>query len=150
MAGLEPKFILKEPNKETRTLIYLFLNWKGKRLKISTSETIIPEYWDKDNQRPTSNKKITRSFTPILQKELNILSVRLDEIDLFVNDLVLDLKRDKAVSLDTIQSKVLEFLGRIKTEEVKPISFIEYFSSIVARMEAGTYLTDKGTACPNE
>lgn len=145
MAGLEPKFILKEPNKETRTLIYLFLNWKGKRLKISTSETIIPEYWDKDNQRPTSNKKITRSFTPILQKELNILSVRLDEIDLFVNDLILDLKRDKAVSLDTIQSKVLEFLGRIKTEEVKPISFIEYFFSIVARMEAGTYLTDKGT-----
>lgn len=145
MAGLEPKFILKEPNKETRTLIYIFLNWKGKRLKISTSETIIPEYWDKDNQRPTSNKKITRSFTPILQKELNILSVRLDEIDLFVNDLILDLKRDKAVSLDTIQSKVLEFLGRIKTEEAKPISFIEYFSSIVARMEAGTYLTDKGT-----
>lgn len=95
MAGLEPKFILKEPNKKARTLIYILLNWKGKRLKVSTSETIIPEYWDKDNQRPISNKKLLRNLTPILQKELGILSIRLDEIDLFVNDLILDLKETR-------------------------------------------------------
>lgn len=145
MAGLEPKFTLKEPNKDSRTLIYLFLNWKGKRLKISTSETIKPEHWDKDSQRPISNKKILRTLSPILQKELNTLSVRLDEIDLFVNDLILDLKRDKAVSLDIIQEKVLEFLGRKAVEEVKPVGFIEYFVSLISRMENGTYLTDKGT-----
>lgn len=145
MAGLEPKFILKEPNKDSRTLIYLFLNWKGKRLKISTSETIKPEYWDKDSQRPVSNKKTLRTLSPILQKELNTLSVRLDEIDLFVNDLILDLKRDKAVSLDTIQEKVFEFLGRKIADEVKPVSFTEYFASLISRMENGTYLTDKGT-----
>lgn len=145
MAGLEPKFILKEPNKETRTLIYLFLNWKGKRLKVSTSETIIPQYWDKDTQRPISNKKLLRSFSPTVQKELNILSVRLDEIDLFIRDLILDLKRDKAISLDAIQERILDFLGRKATEEVKPISFTEYFASLISRMENGTYLTDKGT-----
>lgn len=145
MAGLEPKFILKEPNRGTHTLIYLFLNWKGKRLKISTSETIIPEYWDKDNQRPISNKKQLRTLAPILQKELSILSIKLDEIDLFVNDLILDLKRDKTVSLDTIQKRVLEFLGRKMIEEVKPVNFIEYFTSVVTRMENSTYLTDKGT-----
>lgn len=145
MAGLEPKFILKEPNRGTHTLIYLFLNWKGKRLKISTTETIIPEYWDKENQRPISNKKLLRNLAPILQKELSILSIKLDEIDLFVNDLILDLKRDKTVSLDTIQKRVLEFLGRKMIEETKPVSFIEYFTSVVTRMENGTYLTDKGT-----
>lgn len=145
MAGLEPKFILKEPNKESRTLIYLFLNWKGKRIKVSTSETIIPEYWDKDNQRPIANKKILRNLSPVLQKELNILSVRLDEIDLFINDLILDLKRDKVLSLDVIQERLLEFLGRKKTEEVKPVRFTEYFASLISRMENGTYLTDKGT-----
>lgn len=30
-------------------------------------------------------------------------------------------------------------------EEAKPVSFIEYFTSVVTRMENGTYLTDKGT-----
>ena len=30
-------------------------------------------------------------------------------------------------------------------EEVKPVNFIEYFTSVVTRMENGTYLTDKGT-----
>lgn len=149
MAGLEPKFILKEPSKDTKTLIYLFLNWKGKRLKLSTSETIIPKNWDKDNQRPISNKKTLRNFPHIIQKELSVLSVRLDEIDLFVNDLILDLKRDKAISLDTIQEKTLEFLGRKITEEIKPVSFIEYFTSLVSRMENGTYLTDKGTRYSN-
>lgn len=145
MAGLEPKFVLKEPSKTTRTLIYLLLNSKGKRLKVSTSETILPEYWDKDAQRPISNKKILRNLAPILQKELNILSVRLDEIELFVKDLILDLKREKAVSLETIQKKILEFLGRSHKEEIKPVGFIEYFSSLIVRMENGTYLTDKGT-----
>lgn len=145
MAGLEPKFILKDPKKKTRTLIYLFLNWKGKRLKVSTSETIIPEYWDKDNQRPTSNKKLLRSLSPIMQKELATLSVRLDEIELFINDLILDLKRDAAVSLETIQERFLEFLGRNLIIEANPISFTEYFASLIARMEDGTYLTDKGT-----
>lgn len=145
MAGLEPKFILKEPNKKSRTLIYVLINWKGSRLKISTSETIIPEYWDKENQRPISNKKQLRSLAPILQKELSVLSIKLEEIDLFVCDLVLDLKRDNAVSLDIIQEKVLEFMGRKMIEEIKPVSFIEYFTSLVTRMENGTYLTDKGT-----
>lgn len=145
MAGLEPKFILKEPNKNAQTLIYLFIYWKGERLKLSTSETINPMYWDKDNQRPISNKKILRDLPRILQKRLNILSIRLDEMDLFINDLILDLKRDKNVSLETIQDKFLEFVGRKKEEEIKPIGFIEYFTSLVARMEAGTYLTDKGT-----
>lgn len=145
MAGLEPKFILKEPNKDGRTLIYLFLNWKGKRLKVSTSETVIPENWDRANQRPISNKKLLRNLSPILQKELSILSVRLDEIELFVKDLILDLKKDKEISLNVIQERILEFLGRIKREEEKPISFTEYFASLISRMENGTYLTDKGT-----
>lgn len=145
MAGLEPKFTLKEPGKDSRTLIYLILNWKGKRLKLSISETIVPIYWDKDNQRPISNKKELRSLSPFLQKELNILSVRLDEIDLFISNLILDLKRDKTISFETIEVKALDFLGRIKIAEEKTIGFIEYFTSLVARMENGTYLTDKGT-----
>lgn len=145
MAGLEPKFVLKEPNKATKTLIFLILNWKRERVKISISETILPAYWDKDNQRPVSSKKATKGLSAIQQKELHILSVRLDEIDLFVNNLILDLKRDKIVSLATIQEKVLEFLGRKTKEEAKPVSFTEYFASLISRMENGTYLTEKGT-----
>lgn len=145
MAGLTPKFVLKEPNKAKRTLIYLILNRKKERIKISISETIFPEYWDKDNQRPISSKKALRNLPDILQKELCILSVRLDEIELFVNNLILDLKRDKILSLNTIQDKVLEFLGRKMKEEARPVSFTEYLASLISRMENGTYLTEKGT-----
>lgn len=144
MAGLEPKFILKEPNSEKKTLIYLYLNWKRERVKISISEWIKPSLWDNEEQRPTEDKKLLRSLKPLETKEIRILSHRLDEIEFFVKDLILDLKKDKTLSLDIIKEKTLIFLGR-KEEKEQVVYFLDYFRQIVKEMEEGTYLTPKGS-----
>ena len=51
-------FVLKEPNSKEPTLIYLFFRFNNQRLKYSTSEKILPKFWNSEKQRA----KITKSF----------------------------------------------------------------------------------------
>lgn len=145
MAGLEPKFTIREPNSEDATYIRVIVRYKYKELKVDTGNKIKPLYWDKLSQRPTTNKKILRNVSPLLLKELSYISHHLDEIDYFIRDLVLDFKRDKQISLETIKESLVEFLGR-KKEDVPedPITIIDYHSNLIERMELGTFLTEKG------
>jgi Phage integrase family. len=146
MSRLDPKFILEKPNIDIETYIMVAIRYKYKRIKISTGDKIIPLYWDKDSQRPTADKKILRNAKPLLLKELRYIFHHLDEIEYFINDLVLDLKRDKQISLDVIKDALTEFLGRKKEEEpVHPAIITAYYDNLIERMEQGKYLTDKGT-----
>lgn len=146
MVGLKPKFTLREPNSNEQTYIRAIVRYKYKELKVDTGDKIKPEYWDKDSQRPTTNKKLLRNANPLLLKEIKYISHHLDEIEYFVNDLVLDLKRDKRISLDAIKEALSEFLGRKKENEpIPPAIITEFYDNLIKRMEQGTYLTDKGT-----
>ncbi len=146
MAGLKPKFILEQPNSDIETYIMVAVRYDYKRIKISSGEKILPLYWDKNSQRPTKDNKILRNAKPLLLKGLEYTSSELDKIDNFVKDLVLDLKRDKQISLDTIKEKLVEFLGRKKEEEPEaPAIITEYYDKLLERMEQGVFLTDKGT-----
>lgn len=146
MSGLSPKFTIREPNSESATYIRVILRYKYKELKVDTGDKIFPIYWDKDSQRPTSDKKLLRNAKPLLLKELKYISHHLDEIEYFINDLVLDLKRDKKIALDTIKEALSEFLGRKKEEpEVPAILICDFYDVLIDRMEQGTYLTDKNT-----
>lgn len=146
MAGLEPKFILKDLSADY-TLVILVLRYKGRRINISTGERISPILWDKENQRPTNNKKTLRSLSPIIVRELEILSVRLDEIELYVRNLILDLKKDKAISLETIKEQLIVFFGRNTEQEEKQHVFTipEFYDNLLFRMSEGKFVTDKGT-----
>jgi integrase len=146
MAGLEPKFILEKPSSDTETYLMVAVRYDYKRIKISTGDKIKPMYWDKSSQRPTVDRKILRNASPLLLKELKYISLHLDEVDYFISDLVLDLKKDKEVSLDIIKDKLIEFLGRKKEEAPpEPVVITEFYNDLIKRMEAGTFLTDKGT-----
>ena len=146
MARLEPKFFLEKPSSDTETYIMAAIRYKYKRIKISSGDKVRPIYWDKESQRPTVDRKLLRNISPILQKELKYISHHLDEIDYYIRDLVLDLKRDKEVSLDLIKDKLVEFLGRKKEEEPTPPALIpEFYDKLIDRMEQGIFLTDKGT-----
>lgn len=146
MAGLEPKFTMREPNSDEPTYIRAIIRYKYKELKVDTGDKILPLYWDKDSQRPTTDKKLLRKVKPQLIKELKYISHHLDEIEYFVNDLVLDLKRDKKISLDTIKEALSSFLGRKKEDEPIPLAIItDFYDNLIKRMEQGTFLTDKGT-----
>lgn len=145
MAGLKPKFILEKPLSDVETYIMVAIRHNYKRIKISTGDKIKPIYWDKNNQRPTTDKKLLRNASPLLLKELVYISHHLDDIDYFVRDLVLDLKREKQISLDTIKEALIEFLGR-KKEELPdvPITITDYHKKLIERMEQGAFLTKNG------
>lgn len=150
MAALDPKFIIREPNSDLPTYIRVVVRHKYKELKVDTGDKIKPIYWDKNSQRPTVDKKLLRNVSPILLKELKYISHHLDEIDYFVRDLVLDLKRDKQISLDTIKDSLIEFLGRKKEEAPEdPVIITDYYDHLIERMEKGTFLTDKGQLYTN-
>lgn len=143
MGRLDPKFVLKEASSNKETLIYLVMWSNYKRMKIYIGEKIEPCFWDTSSQRPTANKSILRKLSPIVLKRLNYLSIRLDEIDLFVQNLIIDLKRDNQLSLDNIKSKLDIYFGRVK-EPISKIFAIDYFIEIYQRMDSGDLLTDRG------
>lgn len=146
MVGLDPKFTIREPNSKEATYVRVIVRYKYKELKVDTGDKIVPKYWDKSNQRPTTDKKILRNLSPLLLKELAYISHHLDEIDLFIRDLVLDLKRDKQISLVKIKDSLIEFLGRKKEEEpIPPAIITDFYDNLIERMDKGIYLTDKGT-----
>jgi len=146
MARLEPKFILEQPSSNIETYIMVAIRYNYKRIKISTGDKINPKYWDKSSQRPTVDRKILRNISPLFLKELKYISLHLDEVDYFISDLVLDLKKDKEVSLDIIKDKLTGFLGR-KKEEIAPdpVVITKFYEDLIGRMETGVFLTDKGT-----
>lgn len=145
MPKLEPKFILEKPSSDIETYIMAAVRYDYKRIKISTGDKILPLNWDSNNQRPTNDRKQLRSAPELLIKKLKYISLHLDEIELFINNLVLDLKKDKAISLDTIKDELVKYLGRKKEEIIEPAKIIPFWDEIIARMESGTFLTDKGT-----
>lgn len=146
MAGLDPKFILEKPSLSLPTYIMVAVRYNYKRIKISTGDKIEPIYWDKNSQRPTVDRRLLRNASPLLLKELKYISHHLDEIEYHINDLVLDLKKDKNISLDIIKESLVEFLGRKKEEAPEaPILITDYYDILIEKMEQGTFLTDKGT-----
>nr|DAW63106.1 MAG TPA: Integrase [Caudoviricetes sp.] len=144
MGRLDPKFVLKEASSNKETLIYLVMWSNYKRMKIYIGEKIEPCFWDTLSQRPTANKSILRKLSPIVLKRLNYLSIRLDEIDLFVQNLIIDLKRDNQLSLDNIKSKLEIYFGRVKSKPKEEIFVTDYFLDVYQRMCNGILLTPKG------
>ncbi len=50
-------FVLKDPNGEKETAVFLLFYFKGERLKYSINEKILPELWDKKAQRAKEGRK---------------------------------------------------------------------------------------------
>lgn len=51
------KFILKEPNTKTESLIYMVYNYQYKRFKYSTGEKVNPKFWNVRTQRAKESKQ---------------------------------------------------------------------------------------------
>ena len=51
------KFILKEPNSKTESLIYMVYNYQYKRFKYSTGEKVNPKFWNVKTQRAKESKQ---------------------------------------------------------------------------------------------
>jgi integrase len=52
----EARFVLKEPNISSPTLVYLILNFNHQKLKYSTGKKIAPKHWNPKSQRARESK----------------------------------------------------------------------------------------------
>lgn len=142
MKALQPKFLLDRPNQEDYTYIMCCLNYKNVRMKVATGDYILPGHWDKETQRPTTERRIVRNFTPIQNKEMRMITHHLDDLEFFVKDQLVDMRAERNVDLHVLKDRILEFLGR-KKEVHKITKLSEYIEGIIQRAKNGDILNSK-------
>ncbi|WP_179337446.1 site-specific integrase [Winogradskyella ludwigii] len=116
------KFILKEPNAKTDTLIYLVYNYQYNRFKYSTAEKINPKFWNKNDQRVKS----TKSFPE--HPEFN---ARLDKIENGINNAFRKLLND---GIQPNNKKLKEALENELSDHIlkpKKTTFLEFIENYI-------------------
>ena len=94
------KFILKEPNSKSDTLVYLLFNYKCNRFKYSTKEKINPKHWNPKSQRAKESKQFV---------EYPEFNTRLDKIQNAINNSFRRLLNDGIQPNNIILKKEIEF-----------------------------------------
>ena len=93
------KFILKEPNVKTETLVYMFYNYQYRRFKYSTGEKINPKFWNPKTQRAKESKQF---------KEYPEFNSRLDKLENGINNVFRRFLNDGIQPNNDILKKALE------------------------------------------
>ncbi|MBJ6369516.1 site-specific integrase [Snuella sedimenti] len=134
------KFILKEPNSKSDTLIYLVYNYQYKRFKYSTGETINPKFWNKTAQRV----KTTKQFP-----EYPEFNSRLDKIENGINNAFRKLLNDGTQPNNTILKQALEDELDDNIVKSNRVTFFEFIDSYIEESKlnktAGTIKVYKTT-----
>jgi integrase len=127
-------FYLKNPNEKDKTLIYLFFSYDGKRLKLSTGETISPTYWNSENQR------VRKNYTG--STEINFCLEKLDED---VKKIYRNLVASGSVRTnEIIKEKLLADEYNKKKEVVTLFSFVDdYIKSIASLRKSSSIVVYK-------
>ncbi len=121
----EAKFILKEPNSKSETLVYLFFNFNYQRLKYSTGEKVHPKFWNAKKQRV----KETSQFVQFPE-----FNQRLSNIESAVKVAYYKLLNNKdVVSPDILKQRLLEELGEGRPQ-VK-LDFIQWMEKEIEGMK---------------
>ena len=64
MYSINPKFSLKKPNKDGRSLISLRVSYNNTEIVYSTSERISPDYWDRRKKIEHGKSQTDRVILP--------------------------------------------------------------------------------------
>jgi integrase len=133
------KFHLKNPKSESETLIFLVYRFDNIYFKYYTGEYILPEYWDKEKQRPILSKKYP---------EGSDVDRQLTKYDFFLKDLVNESKRQNInITTEYLKVKLDEAFkivdkGKAKGEK---ITLIKYINQYIQECESGKRLTPNGS-----
>lgn len=116
------KFILKEPNSKSETLVYLLYNYQYSRFKYSTGESINPKYWNPLTQRA----KETKQF-----KEYPEFNTRLDKIENAIKNVFRRLLNDGTQPNNNLLKKEIE--NELSDHILKPKkkSFLSFFDDYI-------------------
>jgi integrase len=122
----QAKFVLKEPNTQDETLIYLFFNYNNQRLKYSTGEKINPKSWNTKKQRA----KETVQFP-----EYPEFNQKLNNMETAVNNVYRRLENDKVtfITPDILRDELNKELN--KKAGVKRIGLIEWMEQEITIMK---------------
>ena len=113
----EPQTSLKEPKDAKPTLVYLFYYFNYQKLKYSTSQKILPKFWNAEKQRA----KELKSFP-----EHTNFNFYLDKIQTIVNnEYRLLITNDIIPTPDLLRRRIDEALQ--KTEKIDKEDFITIF-----------------------
>ena len=126
MVTIEPKFILKTPNKKSRkSLIYLQAYYKRKRFLYSTNESIYPDHWNLQNQRATTYSGLKHD----IREQNKSINHRLSRFKSKFEEIISNIKyNNDAIDFKTIKSEMdLAFRAEIITNESDLYIFIETF-----------------------
>jgi integrase len=121
-------FYLRDAKALQPTPILLYVSFLGERVKLPTNETIIPEFWNEQDQRPRQTKKFPTHPE---------FRTRLDKLEGLVNDLIRTYQNDHDQQNPT--PKVLrelwnEFVLKTETKESEPkiLTVVEYMERFVS------------------
>lgn len=128
----EPKFLLKEPKSDKKTLISLIVRFNDQRLVYSTGETVLPENWDFNSQRAKTTKRCP---------ENSAINHWLGKIENQVQAVFRDYKID---GITPTPKKVKEELSNRLNDKPKQkhISFFQFIESFI---EQGKSIKTIGT-----
>lgn len=150
MAGV--KFYLKDPSASISqiyahlSLRYYEIDVAGKKrfraMKLYTTESINPQYWDKKKMRAKQNSRFAQ------YPEFN---QRLDDIETVIKDVFrsfLNQGRGNEITPSLLRAQVKQQLLKLN-KSVQPLSeknsFTHFIRNIIRESEDGLRLTDKGT-----
>lgn len=115
-------FVLKEPNSSKETLIYLLFRFNNQRLKISTSEKILPKLWNAEKQRAKVSK---------LNEEYLEFNSSLDKWEITVKNIYRRLLNDNIqVSTGILKDAIDKTLN--KSIALKKFEFMDFIQDYIS------------------
>lgn len=134
-------FSLKSPKARKETLIYMFVFYNGKRIKVSTQQRILPALWDKKKRAVTKNPRLINQYQatdPGIEERLQSIQEKLNglkqDVDRFNMELTL-----KQLPFDLNSLKT--HLSRLKGNNIwngDDVSYISKFlKAFIGQAESG-------------
>lgn len=119
----QARFVLKEPNSNTETLIYLLFSFNNQRLKYSFKEKINPKFWNSERQRA----KETKAFL-----EYPEFNARLNHIEILIHNIYRRLLNDNIIPTPKLLRDELNEVLTEKQKVNKNVTFIEFIEKQIS------------------
>jgi integrase len=117
-------FYLRDKNAHSETPIFLTVYYNKERVKLSTSESINPEFWNDKDQRPRSTKKFPTHPE---------FKTRLDNLENLVNDILRTYKNDNEGKLPPPETlkEIWNDANSPKKETKQSFNFFSYMDKFI-------------------
>lgn len=115
----QPRFLLKEPNSKSKTLIYVHIRFSKERVVYSTGEKVLSIQWDSKRQRAINSKKFPENT------ELNLW---LDKLDTTIKSIFRNFNIDNITpTTQLVREKLNEKLNNKPSRRKNLFEFIESY-----------------------